>query len=77
MEWKLMGQDAFDGSWYYITTDPYKPSYNSYREALAAARERLFELENYQPSQRSGGQAGIQDRVYLKHPDGVLERILL
>lgn len=74
MKWKLLGVDAFDGTEYYISTRPFKHEYESYAEAREAASERLQELERYQPSPRSGGQAGIQDQVYIVHPDGSRER---
>ena len=36
------------------------------------ALKRLADLERTQPAASSGGQApgGIQDRVYIVHPDG-------
>jgi hypothetical protein len=76
MEYRLMGMDRFDGEFYYISTRPYKASYPTYAEAKAAASARLNELEEYQPSRSSGGQGGIQDWVYILHPDGHRERRL-
>ena len=76
LKWRLLGIDAFDGTEYYISTAPYKREYDTYAEAREAARERLRELERYQPSPRSGGQAGLQDSVLVLHPDGSRERIV-
>lgn len=84
--WKLMGYDAFSNEWYSLGTpltpegnsfDSLQPSYSSYDAALADARRRLEHLEKSQPSASSGGQAsgGIQDRVFIVHPDGHRERV--
>jgi hypothetical protein len=76
MQWRLMGMDRFDGEFYYISSKPYKTTYDSYAEAQEAASAKLQELEEYQPSRSSGGQGGIQDWVFILHPDGWKERRL-
>ena len=52
-------------------------AYVTYEEAKAAAHTALFKNELTQPSVYSGGQGpdGIQDRVYVVHPDGRMERV--
>jgi len=86
MAYKLAGYDTFSSEWYpfgeYMrdngtTIDGMKPSYETHDEALADARQRLADLEKTQPASSSGGQgfSGIQDRVYIVHPDGHKERI--
>lgn len=88
-QWRLEGYDAFDGEAYELgdfgdygedgrsQLDGMKPVYDTYEEALADARVRLASLEASQPASSSGGQAygGIQDRVYVVHPDGRHERV--
>lgn len=78
-QWRLMGFDAFDGEYYDLgplTKDDWlKDSYPDEGEARAAAQRRLRELERTQPSSSSGGQGGIQDHVYIVHPDGREERV--
>ncbi len=67
--WKIEGKDGFD-----LDADYYPLSeHASYPLALIAAHERLTELDTTQPD--AGGQAGIQDRVYIVHPSGLRERI--
>lgn len=63
--WKLMGFDTFSSEWY-----PLQGSYVTEKDAQTAARRRLAELEKSQPSAQSGGQNGIQDRVFIERPDG-------
>ena len=82
MTWKLGGYDAFSGESYPLgdlhveegvsRIDGLRPEYPDYASALAGARKRLASLERAQPAASSGGQApgGIQDRVYILHPDG-------
>lgn len=83
-----MGYDAFSCEWYELgdvsvgadgrsPLDGMKPEYDTPQEALADAQKRLADLERTQPAASSGGQApgGIQDRVYLVHPDGRRERV--
>lgn len=68
----LLGFDTFEGEYY-----PLPGVYHTYKAALNAARARLKALEMEQPSQRSGGQSGIQDQVFIQRPNGNIERILL
>lgn len=79
MTWRLKGWDAFSDEWYPITEiSGAKPQYDNEAEARADGQLRLAKLEQSQPTSSSGGQApgGIQDRVYLVHPNGTLERLL-
>lgn len=64
-KWKIEGYDTFDASSY-----PLAGEYDSEDDAKQAARNRLSELETNQPSSTSGGQSGIQDRVYIVNPNG-------
>ena len=66
-KWKLEGYDTFEGSYY-----PLEGEYDSEAQAEDAARSRLIHLEKTQPSSSSGGQGGIQDRVYIVNPEGKL-----
>lgn len=74
MPWSLLGYDTFEGG-----EDAYYSlgEFGSEQAARDAGKARLEELERTQPSASSGGQAplGIQDRVYLQHPDGRKERL--
>jgi hypothetical protein len=83
LKWKLEGYDAFSGDPYPLgtilvegggTLDGLKPECRTYGEAWADALKALALLERTQPSASSGGQSGIQDRVYIVHPDGRRER---
>lgn len=67
--WKLIGFDTFSNESYTLK------SYPSLEAAEAAAKERLRELEQTQPSTSSGGQSGIQDRVFIERPDGTQYRV--
>jgi hypothetical protein len=69
--WTLEGYDTFSDERY-----PFSGAFESEASARAAADERLDELERQQPSSRSGGQEGIQDRVYIVRPDGTRYRYL-
>lgn len=67
-KWKIEGYDTFEGG-----SDAFYPiegEYDSEKQAEDAARRRLAELEKIQPSSSSGGQKGIQDRVYIVSPEG-------
>jgi hypothetical protein len=64
--WKLIGFDTLSYT---------LKSYPSLEAAEAAAQERLIELEQTQPSTSSGGQSGIQDRVFIERPDGTQYRV--
>ena len=68
--WRLEGYDTFASEWYPLEGD-------DTTEALAieAAKQRLRELEQSQPTSQSGGQAGIQDHVFVVAPDGTRRRI--
>jgi len=68
--WKLQGHDTFSREDY-----PLPGEYETEDEAIAAAHERLEHLETTQPSRTSGGQGGIQDRVYVIRPDGTRFRV--
>lgn len=76
-KWRLAGFDTFAGEWYPIWNTDYTSLavFETEGEARKAAQEQLDELEKTQPSGSSGGQGGIQDRVYIIHPNGVMERI--
>ena len=67
--WTLEGFDTFSSEWY-----PLPGRFHTRGQAGAAARKRLQQLEKSQPSSDSGGQEGIQDRVYIVSPDGVKTR---
>jgi hypothetical protein len=88
--YRLVGYDTFAGEPYPLGTivmedgttfDGMQPEYATYEEALADACRRLDDLERTQPSGPaaggSGGQGplGIQDRVYVVHPDGHWQRV--
>jgi len=72
--WMLEGYDTFDGEWYPVGEED---GYGTPQEALLDAQKRLADLERTQPTASSGGQGiyGIQDQVYLVHPDGRRERV--
>ena len=74
-EWRLEGYDAFDEESYPISGGPWR----TYETVRNAAMERLRELEERQPSSNSGGQGvfGIQDRVFIVHPNGRRERVMI
>src|SRR5258708_29915262 len=67
--YRLRGYDPFSSDCYDLGGE-----YATYLEAENAARMELQELEVSQPSAQSGGQDGIQDRVYIVLPNGHLER---
>jgi hypothetical protein len=66
-QWQLEGFDTFDGESY-----PLPGTYLSLEAAEQAAEKRLVYLEQTQPAASSGGQGsmGIQDKVFIIHPDG-------
>jgi hypothetical protein len=68
--WRIEGYDTFDNSWYSIAGE-----YATKEEALRVAHAELRKLEHHQPTAESGGQAGIQDRVYVVGPDGTGYRV--
>jgi len=67
--WKISGYDAFSHEAY-----PLRGSFASQQAAERAARRRLGVVEMMQPSDVSGGQAGIQDQAYIHRPDGTSYR---
>jgi len=67
---KLMGYDTFSDEWYCVDKFP------SEEKARAAGVKRLEELAITQPAQSSGGQSGIQDKVFVEHPDGKRYRVI-
>lgn len=86
MTYRLEGYDTFSNESYPLgditneageTIDGMQPDYPTRDAAIADARKRLAHLEQTQPSSSSGGQGsgGIQDRVYIVHPDGHKERV--
>jgi hypothetical protein len=62
--WRLVGWDTFASEAYPVSR------HATEHECRAAAREFLRALEIQQPSEQSGGQDGIQDRVFILGPDG-------
>jgi hypothetical protein len=79
--WQLRGKDGFDpdAGYYDLGSIPdgrgYALRYVTRELAMIDAYLRLDELEELQPSKDSGGQNGIQDRVYLVSPEGDMERV--
>lgn len=69
--WTLSGYDPFAGDSYSLPG-----RYYSRASAERAARRALRELERSQPTEQSGGQDGIQDRVFIVRPDGSAYRCL-
>jgi hypothetical protein len=69
-KWKLQGYDTFANEEYPIGGDFYTEA-----DAVAAARAYLDDLERTQPSAASGGQDGVQDRVYVIGPTGARSRV--
>ena len=77
-EGRLVGLDERDrGLWHLDGLDTF--SHDSYRladnlpsqdVAEFLAQARLRKLEGSQPTESSGGQQGIQDKVYIVHPGG-------
>ena len=69
-EWRLEGWDTFGGHGYQIAG-----RYRTQAAAVRAAKRELVKLEKQQPTSSSGGQDGIQDRVYVIGPEGQSERV--
>jgi len=69
LPFKLLGFDTFSSEWYSLG------SFHTEGKALAAAQAKLRVLEHTQPSRSSGGQSGIQDRVFIERPDGTQARV--
>lgn len=70
-QWRLEGWDTFAGESY-----PIPGGYATEAKAVTAAKRWLARIERAQPSAQSGGQDGIQDRVYVVGPDGQRYRVL-
>lgn len=70
-DWTVEGWDTFGGHSYSIPG-----RFRSEAAAVRAAKRYLKKLERMQPSETSGGQAGIQDHVYVRGPDGQSIRVL-
>ena len=68
--WAVVGRDAFGGEDYPIS------NHATEAEARAAAEEFLDVLEREQPAAQSGGQDGIQDRVFIVSPNGHHYRVM-
>jgi hypothetical protein len=63
-QWRVIGWDTFAREDYPVS------AHATEEEAKEAARQFLRDIERHQPSASSGGQSGIQDRVYIVGPDG-------
>jgi len=70
-KYSLIGLDAFSGEEYMLKDD-----YPTEADAIAGGKLRLQHNERTQPSSSSGGQAGIQDRVFVERPDGSRFRVM-
>lgn len=70
-KWTLEGYDTFSEEAYLLDG-----SFSSEEAAQKAAKARIEELEKTQPTESTGGQDGIQDRVYIIRPDGSKYRFL-
>lgn len=72
--WRLEGIDTFEGERYTLRDEDGEPiARDSEREILAAARAKLLEIEEDQPTESSGGQYEehtIQDQLVVIRPDG-------
>lgn len=68
--WSLRGYDTFAREYYGLDG-----AFDSEDEAIEAAMQRLHDLEVRQPSASSGGQDGIQDRVFVIRPDRTMYRV--
>jgi hypothetical protein len=64
-KWKIDGYDTFSREPYALGGE-----HESQAAAESAAWKRLKELELRQPTAMSGGQSGIQDRIYIIRADG-------
>jgi hypothetical protein len=70
--WRLEGWDTFAGQAYALPG-----RYRTRQQAERAGRRQLRKIEKSQPTETSGGQDGIQDRVYARGPDGESFRVSL
>ena len=67
--WKVEGKDGFDMEAEYYPVSEHA----EYELAFEAARGELAELDKSQPN--AGGPTGIQDRIYVVHPDGRRQQV--
>lgn len=78
-EFEVIGYDEFDGEDYPLGDPIGTPAtFDDHDAAIRFGRRHLEGLERTQPTSSSGGQefGGIQDRVYILHPNGQRERVL-
>ena len=70
--WDVEGYDTFSRESYSVKT-----GLTSYNAALECAKQKLLQIERTQPRASSGGPDafGIQDRVFIVHPDGKKDRV--
>lgn len=68
--WRLCYHDTFAGESRLMSG-----RYRSRARAERAARRELKRIEKLQPTRRSGGSDGIQDRIFIVGPDGRSERV--
>ena len=68
--WAVVGWDTFEGREYPLSR------HSTESEAREAGRKQLIEIAREQPSETSGGQDGIQDRIYITGPEGIRYRLL-
>lgn len=73
LPWQLVGYDTFSDEYYPLLNG----DFTTPEAATEAAAKRFGQLEKDQPSKHSGGQQydGIQDRIFLKGPDGSFKRL--
>ncbi len=70
-KWRLEGFDTSAREEYPISGD-----YDSEADAVAAAENRMEQIEKHPPSVPSGEQEGLQDRIYVVRPDGSKFRVV-
>jgi len=68
--WAVIGLDVFAREEYPIST------HATEAEARAAAEKCLGELDVEQPPETSGGQDGLQDRLFVRAPNGKRYRVV-
>ena len=68
--WKVVGWDTFAREEYPDST------HATEAEAISAAKALFAEIQKDQPEGQSGGQAGIQDHVFIISPEGVRTQYL-
>jgi hypothetical protein len=74
--WQLEGYDTFSAEPYRLGHGvDYQLLYDSDTAAYTDALRRLDELDRTQPDAGGQGPHGIQDQVWIVHPDGQRERI--